>query len=197
MKSLDIEGLKFQFLALKSNAKAVAVFVAMVFLLDAALLLRGQFVAVGRLSSEAARLKTSLRNAKEDSRLSPNYKTTLTNLRNDLAQYNKKIVFETELPGILESISKFADISAVRIQNIRPIAEKGSTDFEDFRKQKISVSAKCGFHQLGRFIALLESAPVFFDVKSLEIRSDAADYSKQQVTIILEVTLQKAYNTHV
>jgi len=156
MKFFDTDVLKDKLFALKHNAKVVAVFVAMVFLIDAALLLRGQFVAVGSLSTQAEKLKTSLKNSQEDARLSPKYKITLSNLKADLIGYNKKVILETELPGVLESISKYADTSAVRILNIRPITEKASTEFTDLRKQKISVTAKCGFHQLGRFISFLE-----------------------------------------
>ena len=63
---------------------------------------------------------------------------------------------------------------------------------KEFLREKISISAIAGFHQLGRFIALLENSPIFYDISKLEIRSDSKGYLKHSITIILDVIARKS-----
>ena len=99
----------------------------------------------------------------------------------------------------MESISKFADMCGVRILEIRPVVETavpekgagGVVGKDVFSRRKIFVSAKSGFHQLGRFMALLESNSVFLNVKNVEIHTDQQETLRQMVTMTLEVVIRK------
>jgi Tfp pilus assembly protein PilO len=197
MKSPDIKEYLRQLSSLKDNPKAVIAIAAVVILLDLSLVLRGQWVSVGSMFKQARQLKSDIRNANDDARFFATYKTKVADLKKDLEGLNKMVVAEEDLPNAMESISKFADISVVRILKIRPIADMAAMKnsvkgAENFFRQKVTISAKCGFHQLGRFMALLEDAPVFFDIKSIEIQIDQQEYMKHLVTIVLEVVLKKA-----
>jgi len=117
----------------------------------------------------------------------------------ELDDLNKRIVAEEELPRVLESISKFADTSSVRVLKMKPVVaapQKGAKKPEAkqgaYARQKISLSVISSFHELGRFVALLENSPVFLDIQQLEIQADQMRYGKQMVTIVLEVVLRKA-----
>ena len=197
MKSPDIKEYLRQLSYLKDNPKAVIAIAAVVILLDLSLVLRSQWVSVGSMFKQARQLKSDIRSANDDARFFATYKTKVADLKKDLEGLNKMVVAEEDLPNDMESISKFADISVVRILKIRPIADMAAMKnsvkgAENFFRQKVTISAKCGFHQLGRFMALLEDAPVFFDIKSIEIQTDQQEYMKHLVTIVLEVVLKKA-----
>ena len=201
MKDTNLQELKVRFLSLKDNVKAILAIVVFLFLLDAAVLLRAQFVSVGRLFAQASQLKTTIRTAKDDAKFLSTYQNRLKDLKAELSNLSKMTVTEENLPTVLETISKFADISVVRILKIKPLMEpktdqkstaKGAPKTqESFVRQKIAITAKCGFHQLGRFIALVESSPVFLEVKSIEIQTDPQEFLRQQVTIVLEVVVRK------
>lgn len=179
---------------LRNDPKVIIGIIVFFVLLDVAFVLRGQFVSVGKLFSQAKTFKNAIATAKRDSDSFPNYKKRVADLTQELTLLDKKIVNEGDLPSILEMISKYGDSSVIRILKIMPIIDPKrilADDKSEFFRQKISITIKSGFHQLGRFVALLENAPIYFDIKSMEIRGDAAEYAKQDVTIVLEVVLRK------
>lgn len=181
--------------ALKENAKAMMIIIVIVLLLDGVVFLRGQFISVVRMFTGANQSKTDIQTAKRDIQSFSSYKTRLVDLKTELAKLNKKTIKEEEMPVVIEAISKFADNSVVRILKIKPMIEEGqksaTAEQGGFKRIKIVITAKSGFHQLGRFIALLESATNFLDIKSIDIRSDEQEYMKQLVIIVLEVVQAK------
>lgn len=200
MKTTSFQEIKQALVALKDNPKAVMAIAGVILFLDATILLRGQFLSVIGMFARANRLKQSIVTTREDTKLVETYKNKVGDEKTRLAVLNKMAVAEEDLPNVMETISKFADLSSVRILKIRPIFEvkaaqgsaKAPAKIEGFARQKISISAVSGFHQMGRFIALLENSGIFFDIKSVEIRTDEQEYMKQAVTIVLEAVLRKS-----
>ncbi|MFH0940818.1 MAG: hypothetical protein V1840_03075 [Candidatus Omnitrophota bacterium] len=187
----------------KDDAKIIIAIAAAVFFLDAVFVLRFQFVSVGRMFKEAGQLKTGIISTRDDAKFLSTFKNRSSDLKKEIDELDKMVLTEGDMPKALENISQFADISAVRILKIRPVLELGTAELklsdkgslksqEVFSRKKISIFAKCGFNQLGRFMALLESSPIFFDIKSIEVQMDQQDYTKHTVTIILEVAVRKA-----
>lgn len=180
---------------LKENTKAMMAILVIALLLDGAVFLRGQFSSVMRMFAGTGQLKTDIQTARRDIQSFSNYKSRLVDLKAELAKLNKRTIVEEEVPVVIETISKFADKSVVRILKIKPMIEQGqkaaTSQQTGFRRIKIVITAKSGFHQLGRFIALLESAPNFLDIKSIDIRADEQEYMKQLVIIVLEVVEAK------
>ena len=184
---------------LKNNPQVVMVVACVFFILDMGFLLPWQFTSVRRLSTEVSQLNTEIRNTKIDTKFSQTYKNQLSDLKNEIANLNKMVIAEENLPTVMESISKFADMCGVRIQEIRPVVESavpekgagGVVGKDVFSRRKIFVSAKSGFHQLGRFMALLESNSVFLNVKNVEIHTDQQETLRQMVTMTLEVVIRK------
>lgn len=194
---IDIKKIQASLRAFKENPKAVIAMVAVVMLLDVGLVLRWQVVALGRAFGEGKKLMSDIAATRDASKTSGVNKTRLEDLRREKDNFGKMVVGSQDLPAVLEAISKSAEISGVRILRIQPTSEaKASTASsvlpENLRKQKISISARSSFHQLGRFVALTEGATAFMDIKSIEIQGDEQEYSKQVVTIVLEVLMQKA-----
>ncbi|HQP91785.1 MAG TPA: type 4a pilus biogenesis protein PilO, partial [Candidatus Omnitrophota bacterium] len=151
------------------------------------------------LWKKANTYKTDIRVAKEDFKSENTYKEKRDVLKKEMADLDKKTIIQEEMPRALETISKAADMSAVKILKIRPMAEIKSSQkpikisaTKEFYREKISISAIAGFHQLGRFMALLENSSIFYDIKKLEIRSDTQGYMKHSITIILDVMVRKS-----
>ena len=188
-----------QLAVLKNNPQALMVLACVIFILDMGFLLRWQFVSIHRLSTEMSQLNTEIRNSGIDTKFSGTYKNQLSDLKNEIADLNKMVIAEENLPAVMESISKFADMCGVRIQEIRPVVESGAVDKataaaaakDVFSRKKIFISVKSGFHQLGRFMALLESNSVFLNIKNIEIHTDQQETLRQMVTMTVEVVLRK------
>jgi len=186
----------------KNNANAVIALAAVIFILDGATILRWQFTSLGRLFSESAKLTREIKTTDVDSKLSPTFKIRLADLQNEIETLNKMVIKEERLPSVIESISKYANLSNVKLLTIKPLGVVASATApvkssvvvaggKELIRERISMSGRSGFHQLGRFVAFLESAPVFLDITNLEIRTDAQDFMHQSDTIILEVAVQK------
>lgn len=189
----------FQFFRnIRNNPRAIVGIVIAFFVLDAIFILRGQLSQIGRTMSEARKLKTEYSSASIDIKLSATYQKRLEELTSEQTGLEAKIPREENISAILETISKFADMSSVKILRIGPVADAQAlknaltiSGDEKIIRQKISLTARCGFHQLGRFTAFLENAPQFFDIKSLEIRVDEQDLARQIVTMLVEVAVRK------
>jgi len=203
MKSLSVNDVLGRMKSYKDDAKVIIAIAAAVFLLDAVFVMRFQFVSVGRMFKEARQLKTGIKSTRDDAKFIASFKNRSADLKKEIDELGKMVLTEGDMPKAIESISQFADRSSVRILKIKPMLEAGSVDIklankgvpkgqEVFSRRKISIFAKCGYNQLGRFIALLENSPVFFDIKSVEIQTDQQEYTKHTVTIILEVAVRKA-----
>ncbi|QAT17235.1 hypothetical protein BU251_05585 [Candidatus Velamenicoccus archaeovorus] len=202
MKTPSNEELFAFFRNLKHNPRAIMAIAACVFLLDAAFLLRGQLSQVVRLFSEARTLRNEYKNDVLDVKFGGTYKTRLETLKSEEAALEKQIPPEENVPALLETVSKYADVSSVKLTRIKPIPEvqsltntvvvsvAGKGETKIFR-EKIAISATAGFHQLGRFIAFLENAANFFDISSLEIRTDDRDYMHHVITMVIEVVVNK------
>ncbi len=199
MKNPQLDKIKGQALALKSNPKAIMVIAGVILLLDVVFVLRGQVISVFGMFKEARKLRADIKTTREDEKFFSTYQNRVSTLDKELKDLDKMSVLEEQLPEVIESISKFADISGVRILKIKPIirqqdrlqapqasATEGATKFD---RQQFSLTANAGFHQLGRFVALIENSPVFIDIKNIEIRGNDKEPTVQLVTILLEVVV--------
>lgn len=184
---------------MKSNAQAVIILAVLLFVMDAFFILRWQFSSLGRLFNESRQLSREIKTTDVDAKLSPTFVTKVEDLKNEIAALDKTVVREGGLPSVIESVSKFANVSGVKILAIRPLGASGPTAAQaggvvesgGLVREKVSITGRCGFHQLGRFLAFLESAQVFMDITNLEIRADDQDFMRQSVTIVLEVVVQR------
>lgn len=191
MSSPDAKALKEKALVFLEKPHAFLAVVGVILALDAAFILRWQFVSMGKMFKEADKLKSDIVATYDESKASAAQKEQLKDYLARQERLNRMIIGAGELPKVLESISEFAKISSVRILRIQPVdvgKPAPGTETEKFVRQKISVTAKAGFHQLGRFIGLLERGSFFVGFKNLEIKGDMNEGGKQQhVTILLEV----------
>jgi Tfp pilus assembly protein PilO len=202
MKTPSNEELFEFFRNIGNNSKAIMAIAACLFILDAAFLLRGQIGQVGRMFKEARTLRSEYKNSALDVQYAASYRTRLENLKSEESTFGQQIPEQENLSDLLETVSKFADTSGVKLTRIKPITDPkslaqavsisvGEKGQEKIYREMISLNARGGFHQLGRFVAFLENAPNFFDISSLEIRTNAQDYTEHIITMVVEVAVRK------
>ena len=104
-------------------------------------------------------------------------KDRLTKLRKEYAEYSKKLPQEKEIPEFLEGISSIAKKARVRIVSITPselraVESKGKV-IQYYREMPILITAKSGYHQLGKFVSDLEQGGRFMTISNLRIQYDS------------------------
>ncbi len=198
MIKIDKQEIAVRLGALKNNAKAVLGIAVFLLIIDGAVILRGQFLGVGRMFASAKKLNADIKDAQGAQKFSMTNKDRVPVLEKEFAEVNKKIIKDEELPKALEIISKLAERSSVRIQQLRPLVDPAivkqqlQNSTATYLRQKISLTVVTSFHNLGTFVALLENSSIFFDIRQIDIRVDEKEVNKQSVTILLEVVVKKA-----
>ncbi|TRZ48987.1 hypothetical protein D4Q80_02845 [bacterium] len=101
----------------------------------------------------------------------------------------KNFLNKKDLSSIINNISNIANESQIKIISIRPQNEKDQGDYIKY-PFSLSITAK-DYHQLGLFIAKLESSPDIYIVESIAVRPRAAEArpSKQAEKVSAELTL--------
>lgn len=85
-----------------------------------------------------------------------------------IGSYEKRISQTTDQSWLLNQISSAANKSGVRIVSMEPQARQ---DLGDYTRFSAKIEAEADFHQLGKFLSILENLYQIMKVDSLEIKS--------------------------
>ena len=101
----------------------------------------------------------------------------LKELRAEYEEYSKRLPGEKEIPEFLEGLASIAKTSKVKILSITP-SELVPVEVEGkkegyYKEMPISITAKSGYHQLGRFVADIETGKRFITISDINIRYDS------------------------
>ena len=103
--------------------------------------------------------------------------TEIDKLKKELAAYSKGLPNKKEIPEFLEDLSSIAKASKVKILSITPSelksVEAGGDVSKYYLEMPIDITAKSGYHQLGKFINNLEKGERFVTIKDLRIQYDS------------------------
>lgn len=104
-------------------------------------------------------------------------KDKLDEFRKEYDGYSKRLPKEKEIPGFLEGVSSVAKTSKVKIlsltpSDLKPVMTNGKEN-EYYKEMPILVTAKSGYHQLGKFISDLETGTRFLHIGNLRIQYDS------------------------
>jgi Tfp pilus assembly protein PilO len=122
--------------------------------------------------------------------------------------YVKKLPQEKGTPWLLEELTKIADECHIRFVSIEPMqlrspaaastAASDETKGKDKESQKgVPVSGKsyievpirmriaCGFHELGKFINMIENSERFMKVSEIEVKANSEVIRKHNVTLVV------------
>jgi len=89
-----------------------------------------------------------------------------------LTSYGNRLSREKEIPALLESLSKLARDSRVKILGITPLQKARASSGRLYQEVPISITAQSGYHELGNFINKLENNERFMQVSNLSIRGN-------------------------
>lgn len=101
--------------------------------------------------------------------------------------YEKKLPAQQEIPSFLENLSKMARSANITIIGIMPVTLKPQKEirYQVYQEMPILISAKSGYHELGRFLNNLEDGGRFIKVVDINIKADTATPKKQDVELMV------------
>jgi Tfp pilus assembly protein PilO len=115
-----------------------------------------------------------------------------------VAEQRKLLPHEAELPAVISLLTDLASQSQVKIQTIFPqraslaqtLSAGGSASPAEetgkyYRETLIQIDALAGFHQLGTFLSLVESANKPMQLVSLRITSNPKESKRHQVKMLI------------
>lgn len=121
-----------------------------------------------------------------------------TRLEETVASLRTLLPSEQELPAMIERLSNLASQADVKIQTIFPqlsytekelagLVEKGDVKRPVYRTIPIQIDALAGFHGIGTFLSLVESAAIPMEISSLRIGTDSKEVYRHDMKLILDV----------
>lgn len=180
MKMMNIQFLE----NIKNNPKQLAgiiiasALVAVLFYFN--FILKPQVLQAASLVMNMNKMRADLKKAESDIAEIPKFKNDIRTYEDKVAYYEKMLPAEREIPSLLQSLSEMAKNSNVKIIGITPTVmegEKGTI----YQELPILISAKSGYHELGRFLSSLENSERFIKVADISIRSNSANPKKHDV----------------
>ncbi|HOW35922.1 MAG TPA: type 4a pilus biogenesis protein PilO [Candidatus Omnitrophota bacterium] len=143
------------------------------------LLMQPQLKNLMKLSPQITELSRNLAETKRNMHLINEHRARLAQLRDQLKTSGGKILPKEEIPAILEDISRIANESKVRINQIIPIKESQqlvlSKDDGKYYSLPILVTARANYHNIGRFFNRIEGADIFMSITDFDIVANSDD----------------------
>ena len=134
-----------------------------------------QFHIMNKTSGEIALLKKDMDEAKANQEHLPQYNKSVAELQVKMVELNKSVKSRNEVPIIMETITRLADQSHIKIDQVMPISDQIKLLVENNQKKyfalPISVEAQGGYHDFARFINQLENADIMLEINQFTITS--------------------------
>jgi len=157
----------------------IGVIVFFILLLDYVILLHPQLSILGQMSSQIKRLSRDVNTTRQDIASIEQYKSQLSALKERIATVGERITSEEEIPLVLENISKIAKQTNLKITQIKPSTKSekmvATSPAGKIYELPVFVEGRCTYHQLGRFINLLEGSKTFMDIAELTLVPSSED----------------------
>lgn len=154
--------------------------------IDFSFVLTSQRRGVRAVNSEIARLSKSLSDLEADLVKMQRQEVGLP------ASQEKGLVSVGQLPWVIEELSRLSNEQGVKIFQVRlartPLTQKASgrpAETKQYLSVLINIEGSAGYHQLGRFLAALESHSVFMEVKELSIGRREKNPFEHDINLVL------------
>jgi len=176
---------------LKKNKKQVMIFVVLIFLISIFIYFKccfgPQIARVSGLLSKVGKTNQDLKSAMSDISMIEKYKSNIEAYKAKVERYEKTLPAEQEIPSLLETLSRMAKSSNIKISALTPVSGsgKGGETTHTYREIPILISAKSGYHELGQFLSAMENSDRFMKVVDIDIRANNTTPRKHDVELLI------------
>ena len=180
-------------LDIKIRYAVFALGILLVMGLDYALLLRLQINHLSKIREEIKTLSADTGRVKDNIQRGNEIKKDLEGMRDQLLAVDNKIRSVFEVPALFEDISRSANITGVKIDQLMPLKDKQESLLETpgakYYALPIVIGTRCAYHVFGRFLNKLESGNLLFLVRDLRMESNDKDAANISIQATLKVIL--------
>jgi type IV pilus assembly protein PilO len=165
-----------------------AVIACCVIFTDYHFFLRSLIAGIQQRSPQLKQLKRRLDTANNNVASIPRYENQIKELQETLSSYNKKFSTQQQISSLLQELSDMAKDSGVRITSVKPhsaVLEAQQGAVTAYKKFPISISATCGYHQLGIFINKVENSDTFMRVADITITANSNTPASHIVNMVI------------
>ncbi|KJJ85831.1 hypothetical protein OMAG_000306 [Candidatus Omnitrophus magneticus] len=112
-------------------------------------------------------------------------------LEEDFAVNEECFFSEKDITALLKNIAEVASKTEVKIGSLTPYDTR-ETEIKDgrdkyFKELPVKLTAKCGFHDLGRFIDILEEGKYLIEIKDVKINANKDTPYSHDVVMMFNV----------
>ena len=161
-----------------------------ILIFDYVVLLSPQARLFKEIRNKVSQKSKDLKKAKTDIALIGQFQERSEVLQKKMEQLAFRIPQEEEIPLIVENISRIANESFVKITSIKPLKEEKqlflSSEMGTYYEIPIAIEAKCGYHQLGKFINKLENNQTVMNVAGLEVAPNPQDKFRRFAKLLIK-----------
>lgn len=171
----------------KQTALLITLGAVLAFIAYLNFLLIPQAASVISTFKNMAKLNADVRGAVSDIASIGSLEKEISSYDEKIERYVNMLPAEKEIPALLENLAAMARDANVRIVAITPVTGK-ETDGEKgriYQEMPIQISAKSGYHELGRFLLSLESSDRFIKIVDMEVRGNSTTPKRHDIDLLL------------
>ena len=159
--------------------------VAVILAVDYLVFIRPVMGSLARTTPELGRLKMEYKALREDEKNREEIEKNWRIAGEKLQGIENGFVSGDEVPGMLEELSKLASDNGVRLLSLEPKAVTLPEGKKNrlYASVPIKITALAGTHELGRFLAQLETSPTAFKVTNLKITANPLEPYRHQIDL--------------
>jgi type IV pilus assembly protein PilO len=176
---------------LEKNKKETLILIGLVslivFVVYFQFILRPQIAGTARAVMKMTRARADLASAKSAISNIEALKKDIGSYKAKIVRYEEMLPAAEEIPSLLENLSTMARKSNVKIVGITPMATKKELKAKPqiYKEIPILISAKSGYHELGKFLSNLENSDRFMKIADIEIRTNRSTPKKHDVELLV------------
>ena len=150
-------------------------------------LLRPQIRDVVTVYSKAKRSSGDVATSERERSQIESLKKQVAQYHGKIESYERMLPAEQEIPKLLENLSDMAKGSGVKIVGITPLPSKDEARSPDqiYQEIPILISARSGYHEVGKFLSRLENAGRFMKVADLSIKENKTTPKRHDVELLV------------
>jgi len=171
----------------------IAGVVAVIVLVDVFLLMLPQVRGLVVLQEKVVQLKTDITTLETNVQRLPVFEKQLDETRAQLKDIERMIHRKNDIPMVLKRISSAANETGVKIDQMMPQQDDKpaliKAEDGDHMVQTIFVGARSGFHDFGRFLAMLENERVFWKADDVTIKADDLDMRRPVFKMSMKIIM--------
>lgn len=176
----------------KKKIILIIFFCAVLLYLDFSLVLSKQLNGIRKLNSEIMNSKKTLEKLNKDLATFQQLKSKQIGTADKSSHKNKKIIKESEIVNLLQTVSSIANRNNVQIEQMKSAKESQPARAQDqFMPLLITLDLVADYHRFGKFISELENDQIFIAVHSFRMSLQGTDSLRQRVNLVLRTYVTK------